>query len=125
MKKRLAALSLGLLVLSQVPVIEARRASQAPVIDGVRAMRTALSNYIDARGKGPRYGTVADAVKNLQGWQIVGAETAVFVNYQLRITKSQDEQSFQASLTTSTKCAPAWFSSEQGVIYVAKAIGCD
>ena len=93
-------------------------------IDGLRAMRQTMSNYINAKGKDGRYGTVADAVKGLQGWQVVNAETAAFVDYQLTVTKAQNQQAFQMSLTSAAKCAPAWFSSESSVIYTAKPIGC-
>ena len=125
MSRRLFALGLGLLVVGQVPAIQMPVSAQAAAIDGLRAMRMAMSQYVSTKASNGAYGTVADAVKGQQGWKVVSAETAAFVDYDLTITKSQDGKRFQASLTSAAKCAPSWFSSEVGVIHTGKPIGCN
>jgi hypothetical protein len=45
-------------------------------------------------------------------------------DYTFRVTRSEDKQHFQASLTPSKGCHPAWFTDERKVIYTGRAPGC-
>lgn len=44
--------------------------------------------------------------------------------YQVAVTLSSDGKAYQVSLIPSTRCAPALFSDDQGLIYRGSALGC-
>jgi hypothetical protein len=45
-------------------------------------------------------------------------------DYTFRVTRSEDKQHFQASLTPSKRCGLAWFTDERKTIYAGKMQGC-
>jgi alpha-D-ribose 1-methylphosphonate 5-triphosphate synthase subunit PhnH len=55
---------------------------------------------------------------------LIDRDTATFLNYTLRITRTEDKRRFQASLTPTSRCGKAWFGTSEKTVFVGSAIGC-
>ena len=111
-------------------VTSAARSSQDQSVlseqEGLRTMRMLLSAQL-SRPAGETYVPLADALRYVESVPRPAqsdSDAVGFKGYRLRMTLSADGRHFQTSLTPESGCGKSWFSNEQGVIYVGRALDC-
>lgn len=122
---------IGAAVVMAMAGIGVARAAQTPPAalteqEGLRMMRQVLSAEMNApMGKKNGFGTLADvlSVTKLDA-QTIDTASALIKGYTLRVSRADDRQHVQVTLTPVTGCGTAWFGDERNLIYTGKALGC-
>ena len=131
MCKALVPLFVSLLVMSTTFV-----AAQQPVTpivqdDVDRLVRTINVSQMQWAAKHKLFGSLRDVEQGnslSQHGEIVtytGSDSATVANYEVRVLVSLDGKHYSTSITPTTGCGLAAFSSERGIIYHAAALGCE
>lgn len=64
------------------------------------------------------------AFARVAGQIVIDGDEIVVGLHRVVLTVNEDRRRYQVSVVSSESCSPAWFSSERGLIYTGKALGC-
>ena len=127
--RRLAAFAFSLVLGAALTLFAQNLApiSESGLGGVIRSVNTAQATWKSKHGTYAKLKDLAQdgPLAELKALKIGDGDTATIEGYQVRVVVSSDRDHYMTALTKENDCGVAMFSSESGVIYRAKAFGCD
>jgi hypothetical protein len=130
LRRRLAAFAFSLVLGAAVTLFAQNLASisESELSGVIRSVNTAQATWKSKHGTYTKLQDLGqeEPLAHLKvPLKIRDGDTATIEDYQVRVVVSSDRDRYMTSLTKEDGCGVAMFSNESGVIYRAKAFGCE
>ena len=123
---RVVPICLGGFILCHGKSAQRRLQRKTGLAGVVRTDNTAQLNRLSKRkGFGTLRELYEDGLLSRETFKAEDSSTAMIDNYELRVLVSSDTRHYSISLMPSRGCATALFNTELGIIYRARALGCE